>query len=190
MKKFLLLIFVAILVIIGCGHIAINTNNYRFLTQNNKEKICTGQNYGEDCKLVEVDGQSMKQLLAKSKTYNLISIWYPSCTKSLNYINNILTKYGDTDFKIWLISSQFYIDDILKAKDKYGYNEPVYIMHHKYGNNASNVETKFIYDLCHVKIKSNSLYKNAPDYYVFYGDSLITIGYEQSFKLLDSLNRK
>ncbi len=188
MKTKLSFIFLILWLASGCI-VAVNSTLYRYLSNSQKEKICEIP-AADTCQIIETNATELRNLLGNSQNYNLVVLWLPSCNSNLRYVNRIKADYQNLNLKVWLVAESYLVDSILKAKKKYNYTDPVFIIDHKYGQNVGVTERKFIYQLCGYRLKSNALYRDTIDKFLFYRDSLLAAGSYKVKKYLDNYNGK
>ncbi len=157
---------------LSCGIIAINPTLYGNLPDNEKAKLC--QSFSNTCQIVEIKADDLKEEL-KKYPYNIVIIWTPSCNYNLSFIKK-LKDTSDTNFKIWLVSTDFFIKRILLAKEIYDLDMPMLVIHHQYGLNINIAEKRFIEDLCGFENRSSVIFRDTIDTFLFKKDSLLRFG--------------
>ena len=184
MKKYKLnfLSFFVILLLSSCS---INSTSYNYVDKN---KIVKFETKTFDKKItsdsifyMEIVADSLKILIKKHKISVIINKttvcggFINSLTNYIIFLNKIIEKYKD--IKFIFIFSGFEINNVKKMLDKTNYNQQFYFIHHKYGNNVGCAEKNFYIDLCDYELKSNILYREPIEWFIFQEGIFIKAGY-------------
>lgn len=196
MKKYKLN-FLSFFVILFLSSCSINNTQYNYIDKN---KIVEFKSTTFDKKIIsdsipymEIVADSLKTLLYKHQVSVIISKttvcggFVNNQTNYVFFLNEIINKYDD--IKFILLFSGFETENVKNMINKTNYNLQFYFIHHKYGNNVGCAEKKFFIDLCNYKLKSNALYREPKEWFVFKEGEFLDAGYGRKYleNYLDSI---
>ncbi len=147
--------FIILTLLTGCGMILINENEYRNLTDAdssvlrpfNLEIVSQYVDNSSNLVLYEINTNDFGKLLRKQK-YTWIHLWRPFCPsevcQNINYYLNAANKLKHLDLEFLLVSESYDIYSIKNCLRNSFYNRPIYVLQDSYyGHKIRPTRLKF-----------------------------------------------
>ena len=194
MKNIIRLII--ILLLSSCGIIMINKNNYRSLTESDKNRVrpfyieivSQKVNNQEKLFLYEINTNDIKKYVRNQK-YTWIHLWRPFCPnescQNINYYLNIENSLKNCDLQLLLISESYDFISIQNIVNNSFYDNPIYVLQDLYyGHKIRSNRMKFYSELM---TEHSPKTRIGFDDYLFKDTVLIFIGDGLNEHIIDSL---
>jgi len=188
-----------ILLLTSCGIIMINENDYRSLTDSNKnlirpfdiELLSEKANNNEQLFLYEINTNDIKNCIRKQK-YTWVHLWRPFCPtescQNINYYLNVENELKHYDFEFLLISETYDFNSIENAVKNSFYDKPIFVLQDLYyGHKIKPNRLKFYNEF---KNEYSPKTRIGFDDYLFKDSVLIFVGDGLNEHRIDSLITK
>ncbi len=194
-----IIILIVMLLLTNCGIIIINENNYRSLTDSDKnllrpfdiEIVSQKVNNTEQLYLYEINTNDIKNCVRIQK-YTWVHLWRPFCPsescQNINYYLNIENKLKNYNLQLLLISESYDLNSIEHIVKNSFYDKPIYVLQDLYfGHKIKLNRMKFYNEL---KTDSSPKTRIGFDDYLFKDSVLIFVGEGLNKHIIDSLITK
>ena len=199
MKKSIILILALAATLSSCV-IAINENNYRFLTETERQSIKPFSlegwdrtvDHGKALDVCEINSRDILTL-AKQHSYTWVHVWNPTCKgdlcQNISFFETLANRYADQGLMLVMVSQDYNLEDIQKVAVQSRFNHPIGILENAFfGYKNKKARLKLFYDLTGMDpagiSDKNMLHW---DDFLFEDDKLVLGANEVGIQQLDSL---
>ena len=197
MKKYYPLLLVLIILFSGCGMIAINENDYRFLPQEYKhyikpfrpELVTQKINYKKDSLfLYEINTPEIKKVLRQYK-YVWLHLWRPYCEadycQNISFFAQLAWRYQNKGLQLLFISEDYDPITIQKVLAHSIFDKPIFVLQDIWYGHKIKKNSRLLFN----EINNNPAIhsKRGFDDYLFKDTLLVYAGNRMSERVLDSL---